>query len=176
MSSRSLITLALVLLLLLPSLPQAQTPTASLIANASTYSPAGGNLTFTASMSYPGLTLTAIGWSIQLPENWTFVSQTASASTSPVAGDNFLEWSFSSIPSSQLAFSFTTSYPAGLSGSQTVSVTEAYYRAPLTYLSAPPVVLAAIPEPSTYALIVGAIAFVGVIIARRRRAVAAPKA
>jgi hypothetical protein len=133
-------------------------------------------------MNYPTPTSTpsAIAWNIQLPTNWVFNSQTlpagAGTAGAPKAGDEFLEWAFSSFPTAKLEFTFNVSYPANLTGDQTISVPFAQYRSPTTNLNVAPVVLAAIPEPSTYALIVGAIAFVGVIIARRRRAMAAPKA
>jgi hypothetical protein len=51
-----------------------------------------------------------------------------------VAGDNLLEWAFSGFPANQLTWSFTVSYPSGLSGNQVVTVPVAQYRSPTTDL------------------------------------------
>ncbi len=117
-------------------------PSASLTANASTYQPGGGTVTFTSTLTYTGLTPSVYAFSVQLPAGWAFVSQSLgtglSASASPLAGDNLLEWAFSGFPANKLSWTFVVSYPAGGSGAQTVTITTAQYRSPTTDLPLPP--------------------------------------
>ncbi len=116
----------------------ASAQTASFTANQTTYDPAGGNVTFTSSLSYSA-TPTAYAFSVQLPAGWSFVSQSLgsglSAAASPSSGDSLLEWAFSGFPATQLSWTFTVSYPAGLTGDQTTTVTTAQYRSPTTNLT-----------------------------------------
>jgi hypothetical protein len=126
------------LLALIFTAPQARAQSATLTANTATYDSTGGTVTFTSTLTY-SVTPTAYAFSVQLPAGWTFVSQSLgsglSASASPAANDNLLEWAFSGFPATQTSWTFQVSYPAGLSGDQVVSVTTAQYRSPLTNLS-----------------------------------------
>ena len=145
------------LAILLPTLASAQSATASLTANTTSYAAAGGTVTFTATVVYPtGAGPAAIAWNIQLPEGWKFVSQSlpsgAATAAAPSVNDNTLEWAFSSFPATQLAFTFIASYPAGLNGNQTISVPDAQYRSPLTNLSVAPVVLTPAPTAPSFTL------------------------
>jgi Immunoglobulin I-set domain. len=126
-------------------------PSATLTANAGTYEPAGGTLTFTSTLTYTGLTPSVYAFSVQLPTGWKLVSQSLgaglTASASPIANDNLLEWAFSAFPANQASWSFVVTYPAGTSGAQTVSVVTAQYRSPITNLIVPAITFtAAVPS------------------------------
>lgn len=126
-------------------------PSASLTAGGSTYEPAGGTVTFTSTLTYTGLTPSVYAFSVQLPAGWKFVSQSLgaglSASASPAANDNLLEWAFSAFPANQTSWTFVVSYPAGTSGAQTVTVVTAQYRSPTANLTVPAITLsAAVPS------------------------------
>lgn len=120
--------------------------TASLTASTSSYSSSGGTVTFTATVTYPsGGTPSAIGFAVNLPSGWGFVSQSlpssATAVGSPSVGDTSLGWAFSGFPPTELRWTFVASYAAGLTGTQTVSVdsTQSVYRPGPVALSAPDV-------------------------------------
>jgi hypothetical protein len=127
----------------------AHAQTATLTASASSYSASGGTVTFTAAVVYPsGGTPSSIGFLVNLPAGWSFVSQSlpsgANASAAPTAGNRVLEWAFSGFPASQLQWSFVASYTSGLTGDQTISVdsTQSTYRPGGVALNVPSVVLA----------------------------------
>ena len=86
----------------------------------------GGGRTTEATANATAALPAAIAFMVKLPTGWGFVSQTlptgAAASASPSAGDAILEWAFSGFPAGQLRWNFDVSYPAGLSGSQTITV------------------------------------------------------
>jgi hypothetical protein len=125
----------------------AQTPSAAFTANTASYSTGGGTLTLTSTLTYTGQTPTVYAFSVQLPVGWKFVSQSlgagVSASVSPAVDDNVLEWAFSGFPANQLSWTFIVSYPAGLSGNQSIMVQTAQYRSPTTNLTVAPITLAA---------------------------------
>ncbi len=127
----------------LTAVVRAQTP--ALTAERPTYNPAGGYMTLTSSLAYPGRTPSVYAFGVQLPPGWTFVSQSLgwglTASVSPTTGDTLLEWAFSGFPADQLSWTFTVAYPPGLTGDQTITVTAAQYRSPTADLSVPAVTL-----------------------------------
>ncbi len=68
-----------------------------------------GDLTFTASVTYEG-TPSAMGWSIVLPEGWTYVSTGGPdlPAISPQAGaTGTLEWAYTDSPAGVAHFRFT---------------------------------------------------------------------
>lgn len=86
----------------------------------------GGGASVAATANATATLPASIGFTVKLPNGWGFVSQTlpigASTSSSPASLDTVLEWAFSAFPAGQLRWTFDVSYPAGLSGSQVVSV------------------------------------------------------
>lgn len=90
----------------------------------STLSAAGGTITFTISLSYPG-TLSSLGFQIgNVPAGWSFgaASGTSVPQVAPAAAStaNF-EFAYTTVPASPATFAFTVNYPAGLAGNQTFS-------------------------------------------------------
>jgi hypothetical protein len=87
---------------------------ATLSADLAKLSPAGGQLTLTATVVYddtPG----AIGWSVKLPEGWAFLATSGSdlPAVKPDRGAaGTLEWAYTAIPPNRAQFLFTVSYPA----------------------------------------------------------------
>jgi len=120
MNLKFLITLLLAVFT--ASAAQAASPaTAALVPSSSHLLPGGGTVTFTANVAgYPGPT-TAIGWTVNLPAGWSYVSGTGEPDVKPVAGTvGTLEWAYVSIPT-DASFSFTVAYPAGITNTQTVT-------------------------------------------------------
>jgi len=70
---------------------------------------AGSEFTLTASAYYPGVP-SALGWSVTLPEGWTYVS-TGGANPPSVGPQNgatgTLEWAYTDVPAGSVQFSFT---------------------------------------------------------------------
>ena len=88
-------------------------------------------MTFTATLSYTG-SMSALGLSVGgVPNAWSYGSAGGSnvPSVAPSSGDgsNF-DFSYLSIPASPVSFTFTVSYPAGLTGNQTFSGISAIFR------------------------------------------------
>ena len=152
--------LSFVLAALIPaSMAVAQTATATLTSGASSYSASGGNLALTATVVYPaGLAPTSIGFLVNLPTGWSFVSQTlpsgAATVVAPAAGDpsTALEWAFNSFPATQLQWTFVVAYPAGLSGNQTISVdgTNSNFRPGPILLSVSSLSITPAPTPPSF--------------------------
>lgn len=122
---------------------------ATLVPSSSSYSPSGGTATFTATINY-ATTPTALGFVVELPAGWSYSGGSGEPSIKPEAGTTgTLEWAYSSgFGATQSSFSFTASYPAGLTGNQTLSA-SAVYRSPLQNLSITPVVLSAATTANT---------------------------
>ena len=78
--------------------------------------------TLAHTLTYAG-TAAALDWQTVLPTGWTFVSETGSAAqVKPAVGaTNLLTWSWTTIPTSPLNFSFVVAVPAGQSGAQPVA-------------------------------------------------------
>jgi hypothetical protein len=114
---------------------------ASLTANVTTYAPGGGTVTFTATISY-ATQPTALGFAVGLPSGWSYAGGANEPSIKPDVGTTgTLEWAYSSgFGTGSSMFTFTANYPAGLSGSQTITA-SAVYRTPLSNMSVTSVVL-----------------------------------
>jgi hypothetical protein len=128
--------------------------TATLTAGSSGYSPLGGQLTLTHTVTYTGLAPSAYALSVQLPAGWTFLSQNlpaglaAAAGPAVGAGGDPLEWAFSAFPANTFTLTFTVAYPAGLTGNQVVTVPTAQYRSPTTNLTVAAITLVPALPPS----------------------------
>lgn len=135
---RPLAALAAALLGGVPAFAQ----TASLVADSVTYQAAGGTLTLTVTFAYPA-TPTALGLEVVLPDGWTYVGGTGEPAVKPESGTTgLLEWAYTGgFGATASSFTFTVGYPAGLTGTQTLSA-SAVYRSPLTALNVAPVTLA----------------------------------
>jgi hypothetical protein len=122
---------------------------ALVVSGAAVYTPAGGNLTLVATIAYPTLVPTALGYTINLPADWALVS-TGGPNTpgnAPAAGTTgALEFAYTAIPANQASFTVVVSYPAGLSGNQTLTA-SAIYRTPLATIAVPSVVLTRVEPP-----------------------------
>ena len=83
---------------------------------------AGQTVTITNTISYTG-TATSLGWSVLLPNGWSFASSGGNAGdVGPTAGDSSeLDWAWTNPPSSPVTFTYTLNVPAGSSGPQTVT-------------------------------------------------------
>ena len=121
--------------------------------NTTLLSSAGGNVTFTATLAYttPPSTL---GFNVILPTGWTYLGGTSIAGTNPpepfitpASGRvGSLDWAFVNLPPSGTSFTFTTSYPAGVLGTQ--SLTSSFVARDGSGGTATTVTNAPIPLPS----------------------------
>lgn len=117
---------------------RAQTYTAT--PASTTYSSAGGNLTFTVSLAYPS-DASAVGFSAKPPgATWKFLSATlpppdgngpeirpnADDVTDPAVPSSTFDFSYQTPPANAASFTFTLNLPAGLSGNQVVSFSGLY--------------------------------------------------
>lgn len=111
----------------LSSCLEAQTPTATISASNYAYNPAGGDLVLTLSTRYSASNVSALGWLVTIPPGWSYTS--IGGSTKPgiapvINSISTLEFAFSDVPSSGLAeFTVIISYPAGQTGSKSISAT-----------------------------------------------------
>lgn len=95
--------------------------TATLTPATTTLLPAGGTLSFTASVAFTAQP-SVIGWTVNVPSGWIYVSGTTEPEVKPTAGRiGVLEWAYVSVPASPASFAFTVSYPAGASASSGVT-------------------------------------------------------
>lgn len=91
--------------------------------NTTQLSSAGGNVTFTATISY-GATPSTLGFSVTLPTGWQYLGGTSIPGTSPaepvitpvVGRVGTLDWAFVTPPANGATFTFTASYPASSLG------------------------------------------------------------
>lgn len=91
--------------------------------NTTQLSSAGGNVTFTASISY-GATPSTLGFSVTLPTGWQYLGGTSIAGTNPaepvitpvIGRVGTLDWAFVTPPANGATFTFTASYPASSLG------------------------------------------------------------
>ena len=114
-----------------------------------TINPAGGSLTFNASITYTS-TPSVLAFSATLPTGWSYLSGTNEPPVKPASGTTgILSWAYTTeLPSSPALFSFTASYPANLTGLQPLStstVTRAAVEAPPVTTTGPTITLAAPP-------------------------------
>lgn len=124
--------------------------------NTTTYSPGGGQVTISVSLAYPGGSIPLL--EAKPPAStWVHVgtSGTNVPTVLPNAGDTTdaadpnskWGWSYQEPPTSPANFTFTISYPAGLSGNQVIALNGGY-RAnnnPLTAVSVAPITLTPAP-------------------------------
>ncbi|MEY2881947.1 MAG: endoglucanase-related protein glucosyl hydrolase family 9 protein [Verrucomicrobiota bacterium] len=145
-----LLSLAAPLLLALGAHAQ----TATLTANATSFSANGGQVTFTNTVTYTGLTPSVYSLEAALPTGWAFVSQSLptglNAAFSPSPTDNPLDWSFSGFPANTFTWTFVLSYPAGLTGNQSITFPIGQYRSPTTNFNFPAITLT--PAPTAPAI------------------------
>lgn len=97
--------------------------TATITPSATSYSTAGGSLTFTVNISYSG-TVSSLGVTLgSVPSGWTFgtTSGTNVPESRPAAGQGgTYVFTYSTVPTTKTpSFSFTVNYPSGLSTNQT---------------------------------------------------------
>ena len=103
---------------------------------------AGRNFTISNTLSYVGAA-TALGWSVLLPDGWSFVSDGGAAGDiKPGTGSNqLLDWSWTTPPPSPVLFSYVVKVPDGAIGDQAVtalvSVQSNGLGAPLQFLARP---------------------------------------
>jgi hypothetical protein len=112
---------------------------------AATHAVVGSNcyfLTITSTLDFAG-TPDALGWEVQLPAGWSFVSESGSgADVLPHLGDTVaLGWAWYTIPAAPVTFTYTVMVPYGSTGSEEISA-QAFYRE-----GGPAAVLAAGPDP-----------------------------
>lgn len=111
-----------------------------------TVNPAGGSLTFTATISYT-TTPSVLGFNTTLPTGWSYLSTggTNVPAVTPTAGTTgLLGWAYTTTPNSPASFTFSVSYPANLSGLQPLStsaVTRDSTESPPVTTSGPTVTL-----------------------------------
>ncbi len=85
-----------------------------------TLSPGGGTLTFTTSVTYTTVPA-VLAFSTTLPAGWTYLSTSGPSSLNapPANTSGTLNWFYTPpTPASPASFTFTASYPAGLTGLQ----------------------------------------------------------
>ncbi len=120
------------LLAALPAFAQTYTVTPS----ATTYSGAGGNVTFTVALAYPA-DVSAVGFSAKPPgAAWKYVTTAgtnvpevkpnADEVTDPAVPSSAFGFSYQTPPANSASFTFTLNLPAGLTGSQEVTFSGLY--------------------------------------------------
>lgn len=120
-----------------------------------TLDPAGGSLTFTATITYPS-TPSVLAFSATLPSGWTYLSGVNEPTlVRPAAGSTgTLGWAYDNVPTSPASFTFTASYPANLTGLQpltTSAATRDTVESPPVTTPGPTVMLSAPPSAFTWA-------------------------
>lgn len=137
---------------LLPMLG-AQAQTVTVTPSVTNFSPAGGNVTFTVNMTYTG-TQSALGLGVaQAPDGWVYVSTggTNVPQVAPEAGStNSFDFTYFTIPANAASFTFTVSYPAGLTANQVFSGIVGIFRptgGQVQQIAVPNVVVNAPPTP-----------------------------
>lgn len=120
-----------------------------------TINPAGGTLTFTATVTYSS-SPSVLAFSATLPTGWTYQGGTNEPTlVRPATGSTgTLSWVYDNAPASPATFTFNASYPANLTGLQplaTSSVTRATVEAPAVTTAGPTVTLSAPPRAYTWA-------------------------
>ncbi len=82
----------------------------------------GSVLTISNLVTYTG-SANALGWHVLIPDGWTFVGNTGQVGeTKPTAGQTgALEWAWTVVPPSPVAFSYTVNVPVGTTGEQSLA-------------------------------------------------------
>jgi uncharacterized delta-60 repeat protein len=103
----------------------------------------GGQVTLAGSLQYPG-TIGAVTWSVLLPAGWTLAGDTgaAGAAVRPAVGTaDLLEWKWTAVPASPVAFTYTLNVPVAQTGYVEVVALVA------TTVAGAPATLLARPDP-----------------------------
>lgn len=129
----------------------ASAQTASLTASSSNYSSAGGTITLTAEINYTTVAFpTALSFNITLPPGWAVQSKSDGSGLANIGGTNLppvspiggqtgnvgFAYGTSGFPANRASFAVVVTYPAGLTGTQTIAA-SALYRTPETTLPVP---------------------------------------
>ena len=129
----------------------------SVTPSSTTYSPAGGQITFNVAMSYPAGAVPSLA--VKPPSGaWVYAGESG-ANIPPVKSDpgdttdpstptSTFNFAYLTAPSGSASFSFVLSYPAGLTGNQVISIFADYrlsgsynvVQVPAITLRAPPVI------------------------------------
>ncbi|MBI2514347.1 MAG: hypothetical protein HYV96_20430 [Opitutae bacterium] len=82
----------------------------------------GSTVTISNTLTYTG-TATGLGWQVLLPAGWSYASGAGSeGDVKPSAGTtDLLEWAWTSIPASPVAFTYTLNVPASATGDKTLA-------------------------------------------------------
>ena len=134
--------------------------------SATSYSSAGGNLTFTVSLAYPA-TVSTVSFGAKPPAaSWKYVSvggtnvpglaPVANDTTDPADSGSIFGFTYLSdpntglLPTSPVSFTFVLNYPAGLTGNQVITFRGDYRNAGvLTPVTVASVTLTSTPEPAS---------------------------
>ena len=102
--------------------------TATVTPSVTSYSTAGGNLSFNVALGYTAA-IAGLDFTVTTPTGWQYLSST-STEVAPVKGDLGafgLDFAYVSFPSNLATFSFTLSYPSGMSGSKAITAIQASF-------------------------------------------------
>lgn len=134
--------------------------------SATTYSSAGGNVTFTVSLAYPA-TVSTVSFGAKPPAaSWKYVSvggtnvpglaPVANDTTDPADSGSIFGFTYLSdpntglLPTSPVSFTFVVNYPAGLTGNQVITFRGDYRNAGvLTPVTVASVTLTSAPEAAS---------------------------
>jgi hypothetical protein len=110
-----------------PSPSPSPTPASGFSASQAVASENGYFVTITNTFTYPG-TIESLGWEVDLPDGWTFVSNAGSVGdVAPTVGEGgTIAWAWISIPASPITFTYTVEAPFGAGGPQELPATVIY--------------------------------------------------
>lgn len=106
--------------------------TATVTPSVTTYSAVGGNITFTVSLGYSG-SLSGLQIVAIPPTGWTYLSATGAnvpqlaLDPNDLLGADGVGFTYTSFPVSPATFSFTVSYPAGMTGNKSITGIQAAF-------------------------------------------------
>lgn len=131
--------------------------TAAVTSVTSTYTPAGGTISFNVALGYT-TSLSGLDLQLRTPSGWRFVSATGAnvPQAIPSADDlgSFgLGFVYTSIPASPASFTFTLSYPAGMTGAKSITNIQVSFTDEATsvvsVVNVPNITINAAPPPIT---------------------------
>jgi|GEM_PF-1341783 len=105
--------------------------TASVTPSVTNYSAAGGNISFSVTLGYTAA-IAGLDFTVTTPTGWKYLSSagTSVPQTAPLADDLGafgLGFAYSAFPTSPATFSFTLSYPAGMTGGKAITAIQANF-------------------------------------------------
>jgi hypothetical protein len=132
--SRPMKKLLLLTVAVLLSVGRVAAQTANVTPSATTYDPAGGQITFTVNLAYPA-NVSAVGFAAKPPTStWAHTSTggtnvpglqpAVGETTDPANASSEFGWTYpeeAGPPATSASFTFVLSYPAGLSGNQVIA-------------------------------------------------------